>query len=123
VQHLGCPFADDLGGGVSAAHSKMQRELVQQGTIFGYLRMLWGKKVLEWAPSPEQALDWLITLNDRYALDGRDPNSYSGILWCFGRYDRAWGPERPVLGTVRYMSSDNARRKLNLCGYLERFAG
>jgi deoxyribodipyrimidine photo-lyase len=85
--------------------------------------MLWGKKVLEWAPSPEQALDWLITLNDRYALDGRDPNSYSGILWCFGRYDRAWGPERPVLGTVRYMSSDNTRRKLELGGYLERFAG
>ena len=100
-----------------------QRELVATGGIHGYLRMLWGKKVIEWSRSPEEALKRLIHLNDRYALDGRDPNSYSGILWCFGRYDRAWGPERPIFGTVRYMSSESARRKLELSEYLERFSG
>jgi deoxyribodipyrimidine photo-lyase len=99
-----------------------QRELVQSGRIHNYLRMLWGKKVLEWSPSPEAALDTLIELNNRYALDGRDPNSYSGIFWCFGRYDRAWGPERPIFGTIRYMSSEATRRKLALQEYLERWS-
>ncbi len=98
-----------------------QRQLVREGVIHNYLRMLWGKKILEWTTSPEEALAVMIHLNDKYALDGRDPNSYSGILWCLGRHDRAWGPERPVFGTVRYMSSDSARRKLNLKGYLERY--
>jgi deoxyribodipyrimidine photo-lyase len=100
-----------------------QRELVQSGRIHNYLRMLWGKKVLEWSPSPEAALETLIELNNRYALDGRDPNSYSGIFWCFGRYDRAWGPERPIFGTIRYMSSEATRRKLALDEYLERWSG
>jgi deoxyribodipyrimidine photo-lyase len=86
-----------------------------------YLRMLWGKKVLEWSPTPEQALDVLIELNNRYALDGRDPNSYSGIFWVFGRYDRAWGPERPIFGKIRYMTSDSTVRKLDLKRYLQRY--
>jgi deoxyribodipyrimidine photo-lyase len=64
----------------------------------------------------------MIELNNRYALDGRDPNSYAGICWCFGRYDRPWGPERPIFGTVRYMSSENAARKLSLKGYVRRYA-
>lgn len=98
-----------------------QRELVRTGVIHNYLRMLWGKKVIEWSERPESALERLIELNDRYALDGRDPNSYSGISWCFGRYDRPWGPERPIFGTVRYMSSESTRRKLELDEYLERF--
>ncbi len=98
-----------------------QRQLRREGRMHNYLRMLWGKKVLEWSRTPEEARGALITLNDRYALDGRDPNSYSGILWTFGRYDRAWGPERAIFGTVRYMSSDSARRKLRLRGYLERY--
>jgi len=84
--------------------------------------MLWGKKVLEWSESSEQALERLIWLNDRYAVDGRDPNSYAGITWIFGRYDRAWGPERPIFGTVRYMTSDSAARKLRLRRYLARYA-
>ena len=63
----------------------------------------------------------MIRLYDRYAIDGRDPNSYSGIFWVLGRFDRAWGPERPVFGKVRYMSSDSTRRKLRLSGYLERY--
>ncbi len=98
-----------------------QRQLVREGTIHNYLRMLWGKKILEWTASPEEALEVMIHLNDKYALDGRDPNSYSGILWCLGRHDRAWGPERPIFGTVRFMSSDSTRRKLNLKAYLERY--
>ena len=79
-----------------------KRQLQREGRIHNYMRMLWGKKVLEWSETPQQALEFLIELNNRYALDGRDPNSYSGICWCLGRYDRPWGPERPIFGTVRY---------------------
>jgi deoxyribodipyrimidine photo-lyase len=91
-----------------------QRQLLQEGRIHNYLRMLWGKKILEWTSSPQEALNVMIHLNNKYALDGRDPNSYSGIFWCLGRYDRPWGPERPVFGKVRYMSSENTRRKFRL---------
>jgi deoxyribodipyrimidine photo-lyase len=98
-----------------------QRQLRREGIIHNYLRMLWGKKVLEWTPDPETALEYLIELNNQYAIDGRDPNSYSGIFWIFGRFDRAWGPERPVYGKVRYMTSDSTRKKLNLTGYLKTF--
>jgi deoxyribodipyrimidine photo-lyase len=99
-----------------------QRQLVREGRLHNYLRMLWGKKVLEWSASPEEAVETLIHLNNKYALDGCNPNSYSGIFWVFGRYDRAWGPERPVFGTIRYMSSANTRRKLRVLKYMERFA-
>lgn len=95
-----------------------QRELLATGTIHGYMRMLWGKKVIEWSASPSEAYRTLVHLNNKYALDGRDPNSYSGILWCFGLFDRPWAPERPVLGRVRYMSSDNTARKFDLKPYL-----
>lgn len=98
-----------------------QRELLGDGTMHNYLRMLWGKKLLEWSPTPEQALERMILLNDKYALDGRDPNSYSGIFWVLGRFDRAWGPERPIFGKIRYMSSASTRRKLRLDAYLERW--
>ena len=97
-----------------------QRQLVASGQMHNYLRMLWGKKVLEWTATPAEAVATLIELNNRYALDGRNPNSYSGIFWCFGRFDRPWGPERPIFGTVRYMSSANTARKLHLKGYLAR---
>lgn len=98
-----------------------QTELVRDGRIHTYLRMLWGKKILEWSPTPESALETMIFLNNKYALDGRDPNSYSGIFWCLGRYDRPWGPERDIFGTVRYMSSENTARKLRVKGYLARY--
>ncbi len=98
-----------------------QRQLLREGRIHNYLRMLWGKKILEWSPSPREALATMIELNNRWALDGRDPNSASGIFWCLGRYDRPWGPERPVFGTIRYMSSGNTRRKLRMKEYLRRF--
>jgi deoxyribodipyrimidine photo-lyase len=84
--------------------------------------MLWGKKILHWSQTPREALAVLIQLNNRHALDGRDPSSYTGIFWCLGRYDRPWAPERPVFGTVRYMSSESARRKLRLDRYLSRYA-
>ncbi|MEL7060535.1 MAG: deoxyribodipyrimidine photolyase [Acidobacteriota bacterium] len=98
-----------------------QRELVRDGRIHNYLRMLWGKKILHWSDGPREALDIMIELNNKYALDGRNPNSYSGIFWCLGRYDRAWGPERPIFGKVRYMSTESTRRKLRLADYLQRY--
>jgi len=95
-----------------------QRELVVTGRLHGYLRMLWGKKVLEWSESPEEAYRILVVLNDKYALDGSDPNSYGNILWCFGLFDRPWFPERPVLGRVRYMTSESTAKKFSLGAYL-----
>lgn len=96
-----------------------QRELVATGTIYNYLRMLWGKKVIEWTATPERAYELLVHLNNKYALDGRDPNSWTGILWCFGLFDRPWGPERRIFGKVRYMSSRNTARKFELDRYLD----
>ena len=98
-----------------------QGQLLEEGIIHNYLRMIWGKKILHWTPDPRRALEIMIHLNNRFALDGRDPNSYSGIFWTLGRFDRAWGPERPVFGKVRYMSLANTRRKLRLGDYEERF--
>ena len=98
-----------------------QRQLLREGIIHNTLRMLWGKKILEWSRTPQAALEIMLELNDRLALDGRDPNSYTGILWVLGRHDRPWAPERPVLGTVRYMSSANQARKHAVKGYLARF--
>ena len=97
-----------------------QRQLRQDGVIQNYLRMLWGKRVLTWTRDAREALDVLIHLNNRWALDGRDPNSYGGIFWCLGRYDRGW-PERDIFGVVRSMTSDSTRRKLDLDAYLARY--
>lgn len=97
-----------------------QRQLRAEGVVHNYLRMLWGKKILEWSAHPRDALRVMIELNNRYALDGRDPNSYNGILWVLGRFDRGW-PERPVYGKVRSMSSASTRRKVRLDAYLERW--
>ena len=98
-----------------------QNQLREEGIIHNYLRMLWGKKILEWSPTPQIALSYLIDLNDRFALDGRDPNSYSGVFWTLGRYDRAWGPERKIYGKIRYMTSENTAKKFKLGGYLEKY--
>jgi len=99
-----------------------QRQLRETGVMHNYLRMLWGKKILEWTAAPQDALEVMIELNNRYALDGRDPNSYSGICWVLGRYDRAWGPERPIYGKIRYMTSASTKKKLRMTEYLERWA-
>ena len=110
----------------AATHDELwnaaQRQLTREGRIHNYLRMLWGKKILEWSASPREALDVMIELNNKYALDGRNPNSYSGIFWVLGRYDRAWGPERPIFGKVRYMSSDNTARKVQVKSYIAAYS-
>ena len=100
-----------------------QRQLTAEGRIHNYLRMLWGKKILEWSATPREALSTMIELNNKYALDGRNPNSYSGIFWVLGRYDRPWHPERPVFGVIRYMSSANTARKMRVKEYVRKFAG
>jgi hypothetical protein len=89
-----------------------QRQLLDRGTIDGYVRMLWGKKIIEWSDTPEDAHRAMVRLHDRYALDGRDPNTHAGILWCFGKHDRPWAPERPIFGSIRWMSSEQTARKL-----------
>ncbi|HEY6805233.1 MAG TPA: deoxyribodipyrimidine photo-lyase [Pyrinomonadaceae bacterium] len=95
-----------------------QRELVATGLLHNYVRMLWGKKVIEWQRSYEMAFELLVHLNNKYALDGRDPNSYAGILWCFGKHDRPWF-ERPIFGTIRYMSSNSMGKKFKAKKYIE----
>ncbi|MEE4255258.1 MAG: deoxyribodipyrimidine photolyase [Desulfuromusa sp.] len=99
-----------------------QNQLLREGRMQNYLRMLWGKKIFEWSPDAETAMQMMLVLNDKYALDGRDPNSVSGIFWCLGRYDRAWGPERPVFGKIRYMTSENTARKFSVKKYLQRYS-
>jgi deoxyribodipyrimidine photo-lyase len=100
-----------------------QRQLVQEGRIHNYLRMLWGKKILQWTRTPQEAAKIMIHLNNKYGLDGRDPNSYSGIFWVLGRYDRPWAPVRPVFGSIRYMSSENTARKVSVKKYIQRYSG
>lgn len=97
-----------------------QRQLLREGVIHNYLRMLWGKKILEWSASWRDALHLMIDLNNKYGIDGCDPNSYTGIFWVLGRYDRPWGPERPIFGKVRYMTSENTARKVRVEGYIAR---
>ena len=95
-----------------------QRDLIQSGKLHGFLRMYWAKKILEWTPDPETALEYAITLNDRYSLDGRDPNGYTGIAWSLGGvHDRAWR-ERPVFGKIRYMNEAGCRRKFDVQRYI-----
>jgi deoxyribodipyrimidine photo-lyase len=95
-----------------------QTELRLRGKIHGYYRMYWGKKIVEWSESAREALATMIYLNDRYALDGQDPNGYANILWCFGLHDRPW-PERPVFGTIRSMVRTGMERKTGVTAYLE----
>jgi deoxyribodipyrimidine photo-lyase len=97
-----------------------QMEMVQNGKMHGYLRMYWAKKILEWSGSPEEGLQMAIYLNDRYELDGRDPNGYVGCAWSIGGvHDRAWF-ERPIFGKVRYMSYNGCKSKFNVDRYIEK---
>ncbi len=97
-----------------------QRELLSTGVIHPYARMLWGKLALTMTVRPEVAFEWLLRLDDTYALDGRDPNTHANIAWCFGQHDRAF-PERPVFGKVRSMTSAAVRRKFDADAYMARF--
>jgi deoxyribodipyrimidine photo-lyase len=99
-----------------------QMQLVSEGRIHNYLRMLWGKKILEWSRTPQEAANIMTHLNNKYALDGRNPNSYSGIFWVLGRYDRPWAPKRPIFGMIRYMSSENTARKFRVKNYIRKYA-
>jgi deoxyribodipyrimidine photo-lyase len=121
-QHLYSLEKLEAGQTYDALWNAAQMQLVREGRIHNYLRMLWGKKILEWSRTPKDALRVLIHLNNKYGLDGRDPNSYSGIFWCLGRYDRAWGPERAVFGKIRYMSSGNTARKVRVKNYVKKYA-
>jgi len=96
-----------------------QREMIRTGKMQGYMRMYWGKKILEWSATPQEAYATALYLNNRYEIDGRDPNGYAGIAWCFGKHDRPW-QERPVLGMVRYMNAAGLERKFAMDKYLKK---
>jgi deoxyribodipyrimidine photo-lyase len=97
-----------------------QREMVQKGKMHGYMRMYWGKKILEWTESPEEAIRFANYLNDRYELDGRETNGYVGIAWSIGGvHDRAW-KERPIFGKIRYMSYNGCKSKFDVAAYIEK---
>ena len=95
-----------------------QKEMVTMGKMHNYMRMYWGKKILEWTEDPGEAFKRALYLNNKYSLDGRDPNSYAGVAWCFGKHDRAWR-ERPVFGKVRYMNANGLKRKFDIERYAE----
>ena len=100
-----------------------QTQMVRTGWMHGYLRMYWAKKILEWSRSPAEAFRVAVRLNDRFELDGRDPNGYAGIAWAIGgKHDRAWGPKRPIYGTIRYMSLRSTSRKFDSEDYIARCA-
>jgi deoxyribodipyrimidine photo-lyase len=95
-----------------------QQEMKIKGKMHGYMRMYWGKKILEWSNSPQKAFETVLYLNNKYELDGRDPNGYAGVAWCFGKHDRAW-KERSVFGKVRYMNAKGLKRKFDADNYVE----
>jgi len=96
-----------------------QEEMVTTGKMQGYMRMYWGKKILEWSVPPEEAYATALYLNNLYELDGRGPNACAGVAWCFGKHDRPWG-ERPVFGKVRYMNEKGLLRKFDMDAYVSR---
>ena len=98
-----------------------QREMAVTGKMHGYMRMYWGKKILEWSAAPEDAYATALYLNNKYEIDGRDPNGFAGVAWCFGKHDRPWG-ERPIFGLVRYMNDAGLRRKFDADRYVRNVA-
>lgn len=97
------------------------REMVRTGKMHNYMRMYWGKKILEWTRTPEEAFQVVLTLNNKYFLDGRNPNSYAGVAWCFGKHDRPWS-EREIFGKVRYMNANGLRRKFDIEAYVRMYS-
>jgi len=96
-----------------------QQEMMKTGKMQGYLRMYWGKKILEWGKTPQDAYSAALYLNNKYEIDGRDPNGYAGVAWCFGKHDRPW-EEREIFGMVRYMNAQGLKRKFAMDRYLEK---
>jgi deoxyribodipyrimidine photo-lyase len=95
-----------------------QKEMLFKGKMHGYMRMYWGKKIIEWSKTPEEAFRVALHLNNKYELDGRDPNGFTGVAWCFGKHDRPWG-ERPTFGNVRYMNDKGLKRKFDADEYVK----
>ncbi len=98
-----------------------QKEMVILGKMHGYMRMYWGKKIIEWTKSPEEAYKIALYLNNKYELDGRDPNGFAGVAWCFGKHDRPW-KERAIFGKIRYMNAQGLRRKFDIDNYVKMVA-
>jgi deoxyribodipyrimidine photo-lyase len=98
-----------------------QKEMVIVGKMHGYMRMYWGKKIIEWTKSPEEAYKIALYLNNKYELDGRDPNGFTGVAWCFGKHDRPW-KERAIFGKIRYMNAQGLRRKFDIDSYVKMVA-
>ena len=96
-----------------------QEEMLLTGKMHGYMRMYWGKKILEWSKTPRQAYSTALRLNNRHELDGRDPNGFAGVAWCFGKHDRPW-KERPIFGNIRYMNARGLERKFDIGAYVNR---
>ena len=96
-----------------------QTEMVITGKMHGYMRMYWGKKIIEWSKTPQAAYKTMLYLNDKYEIDGRDPNGFANVAWCFGLHDRPWG-ERPIFGKTRYMNAAGLERKFDMDAYLDR---
>jgi len=96
-----------------------QKEMLLTGKTHNYMRMYWGKKIMEWSATPEVAFKRVLYLNNKYELDGRDPNSFTGVAWCFGKHDRPW-TERPIFGTVRYMNASGLERKFDMEAYVQK---
>jgi len=98
-----------------------QLQMVTGGWMHNHMRMYWAKKILEWSDTPAEAYETALRLNDKYELDGRDPNGYAGVAWAIaGKHDRAWGPERPIYGLIRYMSHASTSRKFDSRAYIEK---
>ncbi|MBN2432352.1 MAG: deoxyribodipyrimidine photo-lyase [Acidobacteria bacterium] len=118
-EHMYTPAEFEAGRTHDPYWNAAQREMVLTGKMHGYMRMYWGKKILEWSPSPAEAMALAIRLNDQYELDGRDANGYTGVAWCLGKHDRPW-KERPVFGKIRYMNANGLRRKFDADAYVAR---
>lgn len=99
-----------------------QNEMLRTGKMHNYMRMYWGKKILEWTPTARDGFETALYLNNKYSLDGRDPNSFAGVAWCFGKHDRPW-QQRDIFGTVRYMNANGLRRKFDMDAYLRKVEG
>lgn len=96
-----------------------QKQMTKSGKMHGYMRMYWGKKIIEWTHKPKQAFNNILYLNNKYELDGRDPNGYAGIAWCFGKHDHPW-KERLIFGKIRYMNAKGLERKFNIKEYVKK---
>ena len=96
-----------------------QQEMVVTGKMHGYMRMYWGKKILEWTKDPGTAYSRALYMNNKYELDGRDPNGFAGVAWCFGKHDRPWR-RRAIFGTIRYMNAEGLKRKFDADAYVKK---